>query len=139
MRRARHSGDIGVFPISPPALGRRQPVHADDLAAAVLQAVATSSTIGRAYNLSGGEIMTYREMVEDLFALCRRKARILPTTLLPFMLDVAGKVLRQPHINGEIARRMNDDLVFFHDEAGKDFGFNPRPFLAGGMKDIEGF
>ena len=130
---------FGFFPVYPPAFGRRQPVHADDLAMAVLQAVTTSVTIGKTYNLSGGEILTYREMVEDLFTVCKRKPCIIATTLLPFALDMAGKLLRKQHINGEIARRMNDDLVFFHDEAAKDFGFNPRPFLSRGMRDIEGY
>jgi GT2 family glycosyltransferase/nucleoside-diphosphate-sugar epimerase len=130
---------FGVFPVYPPAFGRRQPVHADDLAIAVLQAAATSLTVRKTYNVSGGSILTYREMVEDIFTACQRTPRIINTTLLPFLFDVAGKLFRKKDINGEVARRMNEDLVFFHDEATKDFGFNPRTFLSSGMKDIEGF
>lgn len=126
------------FPVYPPALGRRQPVHADDLALAVIQVAGTTNTIERTYNLSGGEVVTYKEMLERIFAVCRRKPRIVETTMLPFLLDMGGRILRKKHLNGEIARRMNDDLVFFHDEARRDFGFNPRPFLSGGIKDIEG-
>jgi GT2 family glycosyltransferase/nucleoside-diphosphate-sugar epimerase len=127
------------FPIYPPAFGRRQPVHADDLAIAVLQAAFSAETIGKAYNLSGGDVMTYRQMLERIYATLGRKPVIRPTTLLPFMLDVAGKISRKKHINGEIARRMNDDLMFFHDDARRDFGFNPRGFLSGGLKDLEGY
>lgn len=130
---------FGLFPVYPPAFGRRQPVHADDLALAVLQALANPETYSKSYNISGGEIITYREMLERLFKLCHKKLWIIPTTLLPFILDVAGIILRKKHINGEIARRMNDDLVFFHDEAKRDFGFSPRTFLSGGIRDIEGF
>jgi hypothetical protein len=54
-------------------------------------------------------------------------------------LDLLGKIRRNKYINGEIARRMNDDLVFFHDDAKNDFGFAPRKFLSGGVKDIDGF
>ncbi len=129
---------FSFMPVYPPAFGRRQPVHADDLAIAVIQAAGTTTSIGRSYNLSGGDVLTYREMLEKLFAVCHKKPRIIETTLLPFLLSVAGKILRKKHINGEIARRMNDDLVFFHDEAARDFAFNPRPFLSGGIKDIEG-
>lgn len=129
----------GFFPVYPPAFGRRQPVHADDLAMAVLQAAATAESVGKAYNVSGGEVLTYRQMLERLFAVCGRPPRIVATTLLPFLLDMAGWVSRKKHINGEIARRMNDDLIFFHDDARRDFGFHPRPFLSGGAKDIEGF
>jgi GT2 family glycosyltransferase/nucleoside-diphosphate-sugar epimerase len=130
---------FGFFFVYPPAFGRRQPVHADDLAIAVMQAATSSTSIGKAYNVSGGAILTYREMLEEIFTICQRTPRIVKTTFLPFMLDMLGKVFRKAEINGEIARRMNDDLVFFHDEATRDFGFNPRPFLSNGMKDIEGF
>jgi N-acetylglucosaminyl-diphospho-decaprenol L-rhamnosyltransferase len=130
---------FGFFLVYPPAFGRRQPVHADDLAIAVMQVVENKATVGKAYNVSGGTVVTYREMLEEIFTICQRTPRILDTTLLPFLLDVLGKVMLKQHINGEIARRMNEDLVFFHDEATRDFGFNPRPFLSSGMKDIEGF
>lgn len=130
---------FGFFPIYPPAFGRRQPVHADDVAMAVLQAASTAQSAGKSYNISGGEVVTYRQMLERLFALCKRKPKIIETTWLPFLLDMAGRFSGKRHINGEIARRMNDDLIFFHDDASRDFGFHPRPFLSGGMKDIEGF
>lgn len=130
---------FGYFPVYPPAFGRRQPVHADDLAIAVIQAALTPDTIGKSYNLSGGEVVTYRQMLERIFSVLQKPIRITESTILPFLLDVAGMVLRRPHLNGEIARRMNDDLVFFHDEARRDFSFSPRPFLNGGVSDIEGF
>lgn len=130
---------LGFFPVYPPAFGRRQPVHADDLAIAVLQVISHPATFGKSYNISGGEVVTYREMLERLFTICGKKTRIVENTVLPFLLDVAGRLTGKDHINGEIARRMNDDLVFFHDDAKRDFGFAPRPFLSGGMKDIEGY
>jgi nucleoside-diphosphate-sugar epimerase len=126
------------FLVYPPAFGRRQPVHADDLAIGVMQVLGNTTTFGRSYNVSGGEIVTYREMLERLFAIYGLKPRIIVSTLLPLMLNMAGIVLRRKHLNGEIAHRMNDDLIFFHDEAKKDFGYSPRPFLSGGMADIEG-
>ncbi|MDX1975743.1 MAG: glycosyltransferase [Rickettsiales bacterium] len=130
---------FGFMPIYPPAFGKRHPVHADDLAIAVLQAAANDITHDRVYNLSGSDSLTYREIVERLFAVCGKKPRIVETTLLPGLLDLIGKLTGKAFLNGEIARRMNDDLVFFHDDAKRDFNFSPRPFLSGGMKDIEGF
>jgi len=130
---------LGFFPVYPPAFGRRQPVHADDLAIAVLQVMQKEITYGKTYNVSGGEIITYREMLERLFRVLGLKPRIIPTTLLPFAFDITGIMLRKKDINGEIARRMNDDLIFFHDDATRDFEFSPRPFLTGGIRDIEGF
>ena len=115
--------------VYPPAFGNRQPVHADDLAMAAVQAMENELTYGKTYNLSGGEIISYREMLVRIFKFCGKEPKIIESTMLPFALDVLGKIKRNKHINGEIARRMNDDLVFFHDDAAKYFGFTPRKFL----------
>lgn len=136
---ARLADRMGFLPVYPPASGRRQPVHVDDLAMATLAAANAPAAVDRAYNLSGGEIVTYRAMLERLFFVLGRKPWLMASTLLPFLLDMAGWLTLRRHLNGEIARRMNDDLVFFHDDATKDFGFHPRPYLSGGLKDIEGF
>ncbi|MFW0777134.1 MAG: glycosyltransferase [Rickettsiales bacterium] len=130
---------LSFFPIYPPAFGRRQPVHADDLAIAALKVINNETTYRKSYNVSGGEVLTYREMLEDLFKVCGKKLRIEENTMLPFLLDVVGRLTGKRHINGEIARRMNDDLVFFHDDAKRDFAYAPRRFLSGGEKDIEGY
>ena len=96
-------------------------------------------TYGKSYNLSGGEILTYRQILERLFGLCRKPVRIIGWPLLPAMLDLAGKVMRKPAINGDYVFHMNEDLLFFHEAAKKDFGFQPRAFLSGGIQDLEGY
>lgn len=130
---------FGVFPVYPPAKGKRQPVHADDLALAAMHVIGTQASYNKSYNISGGEVMTYRDMIGRIFQAYDKKRRIFKTTMLPFALDVAGRLMHKPEINGEIAHRMNDDQAFFHDEAQKDFGYSPRKFLSGGLRDIEGF
>ncbi len=128
---------FGFFPVYPPALGRRQPVHADDLAVGALDVINTDASFGKTYTMSGGEVVTYRDMLERLFRICHKKTRIIEVTMLPFIMDVARSLLHKKNLNGEIARRMNDDLVFSHDDASRDFGFSPRAFLSGGGTDIE--
>jgi len=130
---------LNFLPVYPPALGKRQPVHVDDLGRAAVKLVHAKAAFGKGYNVSGSEVLSYRAMLERIFAVCGRKVRIEENTTLPFILDVVGWVLRKRHINGEIARRMNDDLMFFHDDAARDFGYQGRRFLSGGMKDIEGY
>ncbi|MGE0754147.1 MAG: NAD-dependent epimerase/dehydratase family protein [Alphaproteobacteria bacterium] len=130
---------FGVFLVYPPASGRRQPVHADDLAKAAMLALDKPQTYGKSYNISGGEVLSYTQMLERIFAACEKRVRIVRTTFLPFILSVWGLCTRRKHLNGEIAHRMNDDLIFFHDDAKRDFGFEARPFLNRGLKDIEGF
>ncbi|MEZ5691397.1 MAG: NAD-dependent epimerase/dehydratase family protein [Rickettsiales bacterium] len=130
---------FGFMCVYPPAVGRRQPVHADDVAIAIINSMENTNTYGKSYNLSGGQVLGYRDMLAKIFALYGKKVRVINSTMLPFILDIVGKISRKKHVNGEIARRMNDDLMFFHDDAKKDFGYSPRSFLSGGLKDIERF
>jgi len=130
---------LSFFPVYLPAVGKRHPVHVDDLALAVMQVMNNPHTYKKSYNLSGGEVISYRDMLARIFTVIGKKLRIEDNTTLPFLLDMAGRITGKKHINGEIARRMNDDLMFFHDDAKRDFGFEPRPFLSGGIRDIEGY
>ena len=48
------------FPLGGPGKGLRQPVHADDLAAAALAALDLPAAEGQSFNLGGGETLSYR-------------------------------------------------------------------------------
>ncbi|MDX2073414.1 MAG: glycosyltransferase [Alphaproteobacteria bacterium] len=133
---ARFIRKFGFVPVYPPAVGRRQPVHAEDIAIGALQAMHSASAADKMYNLSGGEILTYREMILRLFAVMKISPKIVGTTLLPSILGLAGLLLRKPLMNRDVAYRMNEDMVFFHDDAERDFGYHPREFLSGGIADL---
>lgn len=120
---------FGFFMIYPPARGIRRPVHADDLARAALAALAQPVTQGRDYALSGAEALGYRDMIGRIFHALGRRPRFLALRLLPALLDLIGATCRKAHVNGAMARRMNDDLNFDHDAAQADFGFAARAFL----------
>lgn len=120
-----------IVPISPPASGLRQPVHARDLAEAALAAWDNPATFGRSYNLGGGDQMSYRAMVERLFVHLGLTPRLAPVPFLPQALDVVNRFLPALRINGEVARRMNRDLICDNGPAARDFGYQPRGFLAG--------
>ena len=120
---------FGIFPVAYPADGLRAPVHADDLALAALTAAYTPETFNKSYNLSGGEELSYDTMVRRIFKALAKKPRVLGLRALPLALDVVAFLTRKKHLNGEIARRMNEDLVFDNKEAEKDFNYSPRPFL----------
>jgi hypothetical protein len=75
--------------------------------------------------------MSYRVMVERLFRHLGKKPQLLTLPFLPQSLDLMNKMFPLLHVNGEIARRMNEDLVFDNEPAAKDFGYRPRGFLAG--------
>jgi nucleoside-diphosphate-sugar epimerase len=74
---ARFVRRFGVFPILGKGIGLRQPVHAADLAEACLLAVDSSASFNRVYNLSGGETLTYRQMVERVFQAMGKRGRVV--------------------------------------------------------------
>jgi nucleoside-diphosphate-sugar epimerase len=129
---ARTIRRFGLFPLAGHARGLRQPVHADDLARACLQAVDEPRTFGRAYDLPGGTTLTYRAMVEQLFVALGRRPRILtlPAPLLHAVLAAASSLPRLRHLSPDMADRMGSDQSFDGSEAARDFGYAPRPFDA---------
>lgn len=121
---------FGVFPLFGAASGRRQPVHADDLAAACVAALTEPRAFNVAYELAGGETLTYREMVERIFVAEGKTPRFLPVPLSAFRAAMwcVSRIPRFKDFNAEMARRMNEDLVFDSAAAARDFGFSPRRF-----------
>ncbi|MDO9268590.1 MAG: NAD(P)-dependent oxidoreductase [Methylobacter sp.] len=128
---ARFIRRFGFFPLFGQANGLRQPIHVADVAGACLAALQAPCAANRAYNISGGETLTYRNMVARVFsALCRRR-RLLNVPLWTFRLAVAmlRRLQRYRQWSAAMAERMNHDLVFDHAEATRDLEFKPRAFV----------
>jgi nucleoside-diphosphate-sugar epimerase len=121
---------FGFFPLLGRATGLRQPIHARDVGAACVAALSSETVRDRAYNLSGGETLSYREMVERIFLAMGRKPRLLTVPMFIFRLALAGlrRLPRYRHWTAAMAERMNRDLVFDHADAARDFGFAPADF-----------
>lgn len=128
---ARFIRRFGFFPLLGRAKGLRQPIHAADVASACLAALQAPCAANHAYNLSGGETLTYREMVSRIFARVGRRPRLVHVHLSVFRVAVAliRRVPRHRHWSAAMAERMNRDLVFDHTEAMRDLDFKPRTFV----------
>jgi len=127
---ARFARRFGFFPLLGKADGLRQPIHSEDVAAACISALKSPKVVNRAYNISGGETLTYREMVLRVFASLHRRPRVVTIPLAAFRLALVCLRLlpRYRHWSVAMAERMNRDLVFGHSDAERDLGFSPRPF-----------
>lgn len=121
---------FGFFPVFGKANGLRQPIHAADVAGACVASLRSTQATNRAYNISGGETLAYRNMVARVFAALGRRPRLLTVPLWMFRLAVT--VLRcfprYRNWSAAMAERMNRNLVFDHAEAARDLGFAPRAF-----------
>ena len=127
---ARFIRRFGFFPVLGGAQGLRQPIHAEDVAAACVSALQAHDAANNAYNISGGETLAYHDMVARVFSALGRRPRLLTVPLWAFRLAVS--VLRCLPLyrqwSAAMAERMNRDLVFDHAEAARDLGFKPRGF-----------
>jgi len=121
---------FGFFPLLGHGKGLRQPVHADDLAIACIQAYQSPATYCKDYNLSGGETLSYGKMIEAIFYALGKKPRIIPISLRTFILLTT--LLRWlpafSHLNHAMIKRINQDLCFDHTTATQDFGYSPSKF-----------
>lgn len=119
---------FGVLPLAGRGEGLRQPVHADDLAAGSLAAAASPAAANRAYDVPGGETLTYRAMAVRIFEALGKPPRIVSA---PPWLWRAGLALASPLLPGATASmgvRMAEDLTFDPAPAARDFGWSPRGF-----------
>lgn len=113
----------GWLPLPFDCHGLRQPVHADDLAHACIQVLRSSAAAGRSYALPGGETLSFRALVERLFAV-----EGLPPRILPLPRALLALVLRLRGEDPALLARMAEDLVFDAEPAARDFGYQPRGF-----------
>lgn len=127
---ARFVRRFGFFPLLGAAQGLRQPVHAQDVASACLAALRAPAAANRAYNISGGSTLAYRQMAAQVFVALGRPVRLLQVPLWVFSLALAVLRCLPPyrHWSAAMAERMNRDLVFDHGDATRDFAFAPRVF-----------
>ena len=103
---------FSIFPVLGQAQGLRQPIHAEDVAAACVSALKVPDLANRAYNISGGETLSYRDMVARSFTSIGRQPRIMTVPLWAFRLAVTmlRRLPRYRQWSPAMAERMNLDL-----------------------------
>jgi len=128
---ARFIKRFRFFPLVGTGNGLRQPVHAEDLALVCLDAINNSKTFNKSYNLSGGEILTYRDMVNRISLHLGAKCKIvhIPLPLMRFALGWLSNLPGYHKVTPEAANRINVDMCFDHSDASTDISFKPRRFM----------
>lgn len=121
---------FGFFPLFGSAQGLRQPIHVEDVALACCRALDTLNLANRSYNLTGGEVLSFREMVRRVFEAQNLPPRMFTVPLWLFKTALWGLkwLPRYRHWTPAMAERMNQDLKFDSSEAQRDFNLVPRSF-----------
>ncbi len=121
---------FGFFPLPFGAKGLRQPVHVDDLAEACLSALRHESTGNKAYNLGGGEVLSFPELIKRIFYVEGRRPLVLPIPkpLFLLLINVLQKFPKAAFVRKEMVERMYQDLIADNYQAKNDFGYSPRLF-----------
>jgi nucleoside-diphosphate-sugar epimerase len=127
-RIARLVRRFHVMPLSGAGEGLRQPVHAEDLAAGALAAALAPAAMNRAYDLVGGETVSYRVMVDRVFEGLGKTPRSLPMPAWLFGLIMRLAKPFYPGATTAMGTRMGQDLTFDSSDAARDFGWSPRQF-----------
>lgn len=130
-RLARWGQRWHVYPHLLGSAGRalRQPVHAQDLADAVLAALDRPATGVRALNLPGAEVLSLRELIARSARARTRWA--LPIPLTAGMLLGRALAARAHHaaaLGPDSLGRLQRDQIFDLAPARATLGFNPRAF-----------
>jgi nucleoside-diphosphate-sugar epimerase len=111
-----------VFPLLA-GRGLRQPVHADDIAQAVMAALDQPEAAGRVLPLGGGERLPASEM----FARVRNSLPVatLPVPLPAWLLRLSRHAV--PRLRGPLTR-LEANLIADNSEVQRLLGVSPRPF-----------
>lgn len=116
-----------VLPLPRGAHGLRQPVHADDVAAAVLQALRSPRPVPGHFDLPGGEALPFDEMARRCLAVAAPGARLLslPGPVLRLGMALAGRS-NGPE-QGMLAR-LGQDQAYDAAPVQAALGLRSRPF-----------
>jgi NADH dehydrogenase len=124
------------YPVVPLVAGgraRKSPVHVDDLLAGLLAMAGNPVTFGKTYNLSGGEVVTLRELAE---LMLERQGLHKPMVSLPHSLcrvatHAWGLLNRRPLLMEHTLAGLTQDADLDHAAATRDLDYQPIGVRAG--------
>ncbi|WP_158558824.1 SDR family oxidoreductase [Rhodoferax lacus] len=121
---------FGIFPMPIGASGLRQPVHVEDLAMACILVLQNKITENKAYNLGGGQVLSFPNLVRKVFRDQGKMPILIPTPLLLYSLLIKLAQYYPPasFVRMEMVCRMFQDLIADNKPAFDDFGYSPRAF-----------
>jgi uncharacterized protein YbjT (DUF2867 family) len=124
---------LPVLPLPGGGIGLQQPVHVDDLAAAIVAALDRPIAVHRTYDVAGPDPLTLRAVVEEAGAAVDRRPTLVPVPLAPVvgLVRLYEAVAPSPRLTSEQVARLAEDKAVDIGPARADLDFEPRPFADG--------
>ncbi len=122
--------------VAPGAL--QQPVHVEDVAAAVTAALASPAAVNQAYNIAGRTPMTLEEIVRTVVRLAglRRLMVRMPVAPVRAAVAVMSRLSSKPPITVEQVDRLHEDKAFDYRDAARDLAYAPQSFEEGVLAEL---
>lgn len=127
---------VPVYPVFGSGRAQMQPVHVEDLAEGIVQAVIRDAH--GEFNLAGPEALPYTQIVDEAFrAVGRRGVMVfVPVGPIALLAGLLEKVPRFP-VKREQIIRLQEDKVFDITGSRQQLQFTPRPFATGIAQEAE--
>ncbi|MCW2506105.1 MAG: NAD-dependent epimerase/dehydratase [Actinomycetia bacterium] len=111
----------------------QQPVHVDDLAAAIVAAAEQPTAAGRIFDIAGPEPISFRRSLREAGDAVGRRPWLVPVPLGPCVLGLRlyERAASRPRLRAEQLERLAEDKSFDIGAARAHLGFDPRPFRVG--------
>jgi len=124
---------LPILPLPGGGVGLQQPVHVDDLAAAIVNALDRPVTARQAYDVAGPEPLTLRTIIEEAGRAVGRRPTLMPVPLAPVvgLVRLYEAVAPSPRLKAEQLARLAEDKAVEIGPARADLGFDPRSFAEG--------
>lgn len=133
---------LRFFPVVDHGSAKLQPVHMSDVGNACYQVLmAPEATAGKGYNISGKKPIALVDILREISRQLGRKNTFLSVPF-PLAYNVARALNR---LSGgkkdyrERVQRLVEERVFSHEEASRDFGYDPLDFPEGVRGEIEAY
>lgn len=118
------------LPIPAAESGLRQPVHVEDVAAAIVQVLDEPRCVGRIYELGGAQRLTVKQLAQCICLDNDLTVRIItiPVSILSMLLSVLAFIRPGLDWSPALIKRAALDQVADNQAAIDDFQYAPRPF-----------
>lgn len=127
-----------IIPVFGSGESLQQPVHVEDVAWAICEVLYNQTTYRQDYNISGGQVLSYNEVIEIASQALGKSINIihLPVKFSISLIKLANVIGIKTPVTTEQILRLNEDKVFDHSIAKSDFNYSPRSFIEGITQEV---